>query len=125
MRTAGVTITWSIGSGNAPKKCLSATGSCVEGGAASRADIVRRPRKPLRVPRREDDLGALTASGPGRLEPDPGAGADHDDGLAEQLRLVVDGNSLGRGEHERNVASPRVRSRPGTPGSGPWLGHDQ
>ena len=36
----------------------------------------------------EDDLGALGACAPGGLEPDAGAAADDDDGLAEQFRLA-------------------------------------
>ena len=37
------------------------------------------------------DVGALGARAPGGLEPDPGAAADHDDGLAEQLGLALGG----------------------------------
>jgi hypothetical protein len=36
--------------------------------------------------------GALGASPAGRLEPDPGAAADHDDGLPGQFRLALAGS---------------------------------
>jgi hypothetical protein len=40
----------------------------------------------LRIPAGEDDLGALGAGAASRLEPDAGAAAEDDDGLAEQGR---------------------------------------
>jgi hypothetical protein len=46
--------------------------------------------EPLRVPGREDDVGALAAGEAGGLEPDTRATPDHDDGLAKQLRLTPD-----------------------------------
>ena len=40
----------------------------------------------IRVARGEDHVGSLLARAPGRLEPDAGAAADHDDGLPFELR---------------------------------------
>ncbi len=48
----------------------------------------------------EDHLGPLGAGSPGRLEPDAGAAADHDDGLAEQLRLAA---RVGGDRHARSA----------------------
>ena len=62
----------------------------VEGGAAPSRQFARRFLKPLRVPGREDDVGALIAGEAGGLEPDARTAADHDDGLAEQPRLTRD-----------------------------------
>ena len=62
---------------------------------ASNAAVLSAPSsraacsQPLGVAAGEDDLGALGAGAPGRLEPDAGAAADHDDGLAEQLRFAL------------------------------------
>jgi hypothetical protein len=43
----------------------------------------------VRVARRDDHLGSPLPREAGRLEPDAGAAADHDDGLAEQLPFVL------------------------------------
>ena len=56
----------------------------VEGGGAPRADVARRLLEPLGIAAGEDDVGALAAGASGGLEPDAGAAADQDDGLAEQ-----------------------------------------
>ena len=50
---------------------------------ALRSDDFQRGRlEPARIAAGEDDLGALSLGAPGRLEPDAGAAADHDDRLA-------------------------------------------
>jgi len=48
----------------------------------SRADFQLGRLEPVRIAAGEDDLGALSLGAPGRLEPDAGAAADHDDRLA-------------------------------------------
>jgi hypothetical protein len=60
----------------------------VEGGGAPRVDVERRLLEPLGIPAGEDNVGALTAGASGGLEPDSGAAADEDDGLAQQFRLA-------------------------------------
>ena len=40
------------------------------------------------VARRDDHVGSLLARPPGRLEPDAGAAADHDERLAGELRFA-------------------------------------
>ena len=60
----------------------------VEGGDAGpelEADAVQA----IRVARRDDHVRPLLARAPGSLEPDAGAAADHDDGLAGELRLAA------------------------------------
>jgi hypothetical protein len=71
----------------------------VEGGGAPRVDVARRSLEPLAIPAGKDDLGALTAGAAGSFEPDSGAAADEDDGLAEQFRLAGIGTSGGFGGH--------------------------
>jgi hypothetical protein len=65
-----------------------------------RADVRGGAPEALRIPAREDDLRALGAGGPGRLEPDAGAAADEDDGLVEQGRLAHGGRAVGKGGHD-------------------------
>ena len=60
----------------------------VERRGARRPDVARGGLEALGVAPREDDLGALGAGAPGRLEADPGAPPDDDDALAGQLRLA-------------------------------------
>ena len=55
---------------------------------APRADSPAALLQPLGIAAGEDDVGALGAGAAGRLEPDAGAAADHDDGLPAQLRLA-------------------------------------
>jgi hypothetical protein len=43
----------------------------------------------------EDDASALGAGSPGSFQPDAGAAADDADGLAEQFRSALSGNSSG------------------------------
>ena len=50
----------------------------------TRPDLVRRRAEAVGVAGGEDDVGALGPGAAGRLEPDAGAAADHDDGLAGQ-----------------------------------------
>ena len=61
----------------------------VEGGGAPRLDIQRCALEPLGIPSSEDDLGALGARSSGRFQTDPGATANDDDSLAEQLRFAA------------------------------------
>ena len=48
----------------------------------------RRPLEPVGIAAGEDDGGALGARPAGGFEPDPGAAADHDDGLPGQFRFA-------------------------------------
>ena len=59
----------------------------VEGGDAPGVDVESCLLQPLRISAGEDDLGALGAGAAGGLEPDAGAAADQDNGLAGQFRL--------------------------------------
>jgi hypothetical protein len=72
----------------------------VEGGGAPRVDIAGCSLEPLGIAAGEDDVGALTAGAAGGLEPDSGAAADEDDGLAEQLPLAPGANGVGGGGHD-------------------------
>ena len=74
----------------------------VEGGAAVRLDVAGGSLEPLRVAPGEDDVGALASGEPCRVQPEAGAAADHDDGLAEQSRLTLDGDAGGFGGHGRS-----------------------
>ena len=61
---------------------------------ASKAAVLAPSSSPdatqaIRVASREDHLGSLLARTAGRLESDAGAAADHDDGLAGELRLAA------------------------------------
>ena len=60
----------------------------VERRGADRPDLARRGLEAVGVAAGEDDVGPLGAGAPGGLEADAGAAADHDDGLAGQLRLA-------------------------------------
>src|SRR5262249_25163351 len=55
--------------------------------------------QPFGVAAGEDDLGALGAGAPGRLETDAGATADQHDGLSEQRRCPLGGTTGGCGGH--------------------------
>jgi hypothetical protein len=96
----------------------------VEGGGGVRVEVVRGPLEALGVAAGHDDLGALAAGAAGRLEADPGAAADHDDGLAEQFGLVADRDAAGCGAHASSggvtvwgteVAARRGELAPGNP----------
>jgi hypothetical protein len=76
---------------------------CVSGvkrTGAPRVDLPGRSIQPLGIASHEDDLGALCTGTPGGLQPDAGATADQNDGLAEQFRLAGSGNSDGFGTHD-------------------------
>ena len=60
----------------------------VERRGARRSQLACRALEPFGVAAGQDDLGPLGSCAPGRLEPDAGAAADHDDRLPEQLRLA-------------------------------------
>ena len=66
---------------------------CASSSSAARSR--RSGLRPVRI-----TLGALGAGSPGRFEPDAGAAADDDDGLAEQLRFALGGYSSGCGGHD-------------------------
>ena len=60
----------------------------VEGRRAAARRRRRRLLEPVRIAAGEDDLGALGPGAAGGLEPDSGAAADQDDGLAGQFRFA-------------------------------------
>jgi hypothetical protein len=60
----------------------------VEGGDGPRVDSQRGAVEALRVTAGDHDLRPLRPRAPGGLQPDPGAPADHDYELADQLRLA-------------------------------------
>jgi hypothetical protein len=80
----------------------------IEGGAAQRAEFARGVLQALGIAAGEDDVGALGAGSPGCLEPDSGAAAGHDDCLAEQLGLALDGNDSRCGGHDSSGGWPAV-----------------
>src|SRR5262249_5784128 len=75
----------------------------VEGGGALRAKLDRRLLEAFGVAPGEDNAGALGAGSPGGFQPDAGAAADDDDGLAEQFRFAL-GDSSGGGGHDSSGA---------------------
>ena len=84
-----MTSTWSIGAGRLVEEPLQRGRVVgVEGGGAPRVDVARGLLEALGIAAGEDDVGALGAGAPGGLEPDAGAAADQDDGLAEQFRFA-------------------------------------
>ena len=82
----------------------------VEGGGALGAELEPSLLQALAVARREDDLGALGPGASGGLQTDPGAPADHDDGLPEQSWLARDRVSGGHGPMIRTRRRRRTRS---------------
>ncbi len=98
----------------------------IEGGGALRADVLRCLLEPLGISAREDDVCAFRAGASSGFEADPGAAADQDDGLAEQLRLVADGGTRRCGGHG---AQRCLAARPFAPGDTRVTslvpGHDQ
>jgi len=48
----------------------------------------------------EDNVGALGPGLPGGFQPDAGAAANEDDGLADQFRFAMAGHSTGCGGHD-------------------------
>jgi hypothetical protein len=62
---------------------------CVEVRDAARLYVRRRLLEALAIAAGQHDLSTLGASSPGGFEPDAGAAADQDDGLAEQLGLAL------------------------------------
>jgi len=72
----------------ASKNRASAAGSVASKAAwSARRCRAQRPRA-LQVTTCEDDVGSFGSCQPRGLESDPGAAADQDDGLAEQLRFA-------------------------------------
>src|SRR5262249_10544867 len=69
----------------------------VEGRGALRAKLERRLLEAFGVAPSEDNAGALGAGSPGGFQPDAGAAADDDDGLAEQFRFALGDRSGGGG----------------------------
>ena len=65
----------------------------VEGRGALRADFQRRSFEPVGIAAGEDDIGTLGAGASGRLQPDAGAAADHDDGLSGKFRFALGGDA--------------------------------
>ena len=89
-------MTWSIGADSVLEELLEPVGvGGVEGRGAHGAELAGRALEALGVAAGEDDVGALGARPPGGLEPDAGAAADHDDGLAEQFRRALCGSCGG------------------------------
>jgi hypothetical protein len=76
----------------------------VEGRGALRAKLERRLLEAFGIAPSEDNAGALGAGSPGGFQPDAGAAADDDDGLAEQFRFAL-GDSSGGGGHDSSGAS--------------------
>jgi len=72
----------------------------VEGHTAQRADFGRGPIEAVGIAAGQNDVGALGAGEPSRLEPDAGAAADHHDCLPGELRFAVGGWDGVRGAHE-------------------------
>src|SRR5262249_58882 len=71
----------------------------VEGRGALRVELERCLLEAFWIAPGEDDTGALGAGAPGGFQPDAGAAADDDDGLAEQFRFPPGGYSSGCGGH--------------------------
>jgi hypothetical protein len=72
----------------------------VEGRGVLRVELERCSLEAFRAAPGEDDAGALGAGSPGGFQPDAGAAADDDDGLAEQFRFALGGYSSGCGGHD-------------------------
>ena len=62
----------------------------------------------LGITARKDQLGSLNACAPGRLEPDAGATADHDDGLPEEFRSALDRRGGGCGAHDSSDQQSKI-----------------
>ena len=79
----------------------------VEGGDAG-PELQADPVQAVGVAGGEDQVGALGAGQPGRLQPDAGAAPDHEHGLAEQVPLGPGGRGGGVGVHAASLswASP-------------------
>jgi hypothetical protein len=60
----------------------------VEGGGAPSVDLGGGTFEMVGITADEDDVGALAAGASSGFQPDTGAAADNDDGLAEQLPLA-------------------------------------
>jgi hypothetical protein len=71
----------------------------VERRAAARAQLARGLLEAFRVAAGDDDLGPRGASTARRLQPDAGAAAEYDDGLAEQLGLALGRRGHAGGGH--------------------------
>ena len=86
-----MTNTWSIGVGSSSKNRASRSKSVASKAAVLAPSSSPTTPQPIRVAAGEHDVGSLRARAPGRLQPDAGAAADHDDGLAGELRLAAHG----------------------------------
>jgi hypothetical protein len=71
----------------------------VERGRGPRVYLAGGSFKPVRIPRDEDDIGALRPGSPGSFKPNAGASADQDNGLPEQLRFALSRGRSGRTGH--------------------------
>ena len=71
----------------------------VECCTSQRAEFTRGSLQALGVPCGEDNVGALDARPPRRLETNAGASANHDDGLSEEFRFALDSSSRGSDVH--------------------------
>ena len=94
-----MTITWSIGVGRFWKNDCREAGSLASK-TAVRVEIERCLLEAFGIASSENDAGALDAGSPGGFQPDAGAAADNDDGLAEQFRFALGGYSSGRCAHD-------------------------
>ena len=72
----------------------------IEGRGALRAEFERCSLEPFGIAPGEDDARALRAGSPGGFQPNAGAAADDDHGLAEQFRFALGGYSSGCGFHD-------------------------
>src|SRR2546427_329711 len=80
----------------------------VEGRTTQRAEFGRGPLEAAGIAAGQDDARALGAGSPGRLEPDAGAAADHNDGLPGQPGFPLDGRDGGCGGHDSSSGSCRI-----------------
>ncbi len=103
----------------------------VEGGSAPGAELGPRLLQALGITGRENNVSALGSRAPGGLQADPGASADHDDGLPEQFWLAGGGLRGGRGGHHSSIGIARfrlwleesirlTRGAPGRARAAPW-----
>jgi hypothetical protein len=70
---------------------------------APRVELERCLLEALGIAPGEDDAGALGAGSPGGFQPDAGAAADDDDGLAEQFRFAMGRYSSGCVGHDSSL----------------------
>ena len=75
----------------------------VEGRGALRVELARCLLEAFGIAPGEDDAGALGAGSPGGFQPDAGAAADDDDGLAEQFRFAMGRYNSGCVGHDSSL----------------------